>query len=754
MRFKFFLILPVLFACSEDSNPTYPFERTVLDVSIAKRCIGSSSAGTNCILLRWQHPIEKKDLESYYIWLDTTVVKDSAETVSQSQINNASSTVSYNGRDEADSLDLTSLISSFLKRDSLHIAIWAKYTGNEQGFVRHIYVHFGDDISPGVIHLDDSVSVSTIWIDWLRPTDQRDFYLPENINGPIAGYSVAISAVNETENLRNAAIKAFLDGKDLSDSVRPGKEFIKSSSGAILTNASNAGNYSREVAIIDGKGFISENTQANKWRIEVSGLRPESSYNVAIVAYDSAGNTSTATTRVATTDPIAPLIASKFWLYKDLNDGLPRLDSNRLILFWPRSLDPLDNPTQIEIDSVIRIPGFCILCSYREVKSYSLELRNGNSWEAVPRSTVIEDGYYNARYSLENSSMKPNYDGMYISDTLRWVLPGDSVILRIRAIDGSGHYSKAWIDTIVVSMGELGQKIKCPNNSFAAVRKDTSSVFCMEKLQHTSNNKFQQNILYIEAKKSCEELGKETDFKNFTVNLCTEEEWDAACNSGGSPYGIIQENYPPNTFLSQYCGVGTGDSSSANTLGKRNKICSSPDGIRDLPGQLQEWVIGKGDSGDVPLLKGSSYAIFQGASKVELAQCKNRFTPTRIRPKYTTDTVWLYRSGSRIDTLMAKDPFRTSNPTPLLPSSFKDTILIYTLKSENLAGNPLVGEDYVNQAEYRRRGGDEWIKVLWRGLKYELKEKRRVLILGTEKINATAFFLDPTAGFRCCAKAN
>jgi hypothetical protein len=368
-------------------------------------------------------------------------------------------------------------------------------------------------------------------------------------------------------------------------------------------------------------------------------------------------------------------------------------------------------------------------------------------FQPIAREFAVLEDYYDTRYRLENDSMILDAKGKYISDTLRWILPGDTITLRIRAVDNSGYYSLPLIETIYVSKGELWEH-KCPPD-FVPVKIDSSSVFCMEKLQHISEGKFERNILYEKAKEKCKDLSS----GDFDVYLCTELEWNAACTAGGSRYGVIEErNFSPDKFLFGNCGVGTGDSISANSIAKRNKICASRNGVMDLPGQLQEWVTGKGDSGEVALLKGSSYAIFEGASRVELAQCKNRATPTRPRPKYTTDTVYLYKNGSRTDTLLNIDNLRTQPPyDTLAPSEFTGAILVYLLK--DLDGN-FLDTGYVNQVEYNNRGGDKWLDVVWQGLKYEGSiERRQVLILGTESIDASKFFLDPTVGFRCCANS-
>jgi len=735
------LILLLLFACSSDnSNPTYPFERTISEVTVAKTC-------KDCYILRWKHPIEKKDLQNYYIWVDTTVVNDSTQNISQAQISDASANVAYTGKGDGDSLDLTGLVGKFLERDSLHIAIWAKYSGSEKGAVKHLYVHFGDDVPPSVVSFSDSVASKSIWINWTRPTDQQEFYFPEEINGPIAGYDISVEAIDKSENIRNSTVRAWLAGQPVDPSeIKLSCGFKKEGHGVALEEDRNTNPSFFRFVLFDGKGFAKDDIQANNWKMEISGLKPEQRYKITIVAYDIAGNQSNPESKiVSTTDTIPPLIASKFWLYEDSGDGLPRLDSNRLILFWPRSVDPLTSPTQIQLNSNLYIPpDYRLGIHYREVEKYLIEQKNGADWEPIARDFVVLDDYYNTRYRLENNSMKLDANGEFISDTLRWILPGDTITLRIRAVDKSGYYSNAWIETIVVSKGELWQH-KCPQN-FVPIKME-ASVFCMEKLQHISGDKFEKNVLYEKAKEKCKDLSS----GNFNVYLCTELEWNAACTAGGSRYGVIEERYfSPDKFLFGYCGVGTGDSISANSIAKRNRICASRNGIRDLPGQLQEWVSSKGDSGEVPLIKGSSYAIFEGASRVELALCKNRFTPTRIKPKYTTDTVYRYRSGSRIDTLLSRDTTRILYDI-LDPSKFEGTILFYSLTDS--AGNSL-GTDYVDQKEYNNRGGDKYLDVIWQGLKYDGPiEKRKALILGTETINASKFFLDPTVGFRCCANS-
>lgn len=544
MPFLLLIIILMLFACSDDdTNPTYPFERSVLDMSIAQTC-------EDCYILRWHVPIETKDLQSFHVWLDTTVVRDSAQNISSSQISNASANKEYNKNSNVDSLDLTELIKPYLERDSVHLAILAQYSTGDQGAVQHTFVHFGDNTKPSFLRFNDndSVSANTIYVNWDRPTDQKDFYHPEINNGPIAYYNVIITADDEKEDIRNISIKV-----SIADTVLNASNIKKK------INAAEP--YRLELDITDSKGVDFQDEKNNKWKMEISGLKIRSTYSLSITAYDIAGNSSTQdnsapeTRTILTTDEFPPTIANEILV-------LGMLDSNRLVISWTNSSDA------------------------SEIGKYILEQLNGEIWESVPRiASFRENGY--------------DFYSAFATDTLRWVSPAEKITLRLRAVDNTGYYSAPLIQTIMVP-GENN----C-SEGFAQVKNDEQT-FCMEKYERSGN------VLYEEAKNLCEADG---------YKLCTEAQWNAACTSGGVKYGVIEErDFDPENFLSKKCGVGT------NVSGNRNNICVSPDGVRDLPGQLQEWVVADDNT---PILKGTSYKAFQGPfnSGAELAQCSNSFTP-------------------------------------------------------------------------------------------------------------------------------
>ena len=781
-RLCVFLVLIGLIACSDDSGSAdFPFERSVLELSAVKRCVEKSTLpGDPCYQLKWRHPIEKEKLVRYHIWIDTTVVGDSARAVPDGALNQSIQVDFVAGRGDYDSLDLTARLTPYLERDSLHVAIWAEYDdGSDPGAIQRLFLFFGDDIPPGRVLLSDSSDARSIWLEWTRPTDQVDFYFPDSQSGPIAGYNLHIYANDASEDIRNVSVRMVVSNgrpvsaTDSSQWIRHQRWRLVDDSLVLNPTSSDEANRNHlRLAILDGKGFHA-NPDSNRFRLQITGLSPEKLYGVGISVWDSSGNytgtdANASGRQVLTTDTVAPLMATRFWLRPDTLDGAkPRLDSNRLVLFWPRSLDPLAPMSGITLDSVLSIPPSCWVGScYREVASYKVDLWDGTAWVSAPRAGGSVADKYSERFALQADTMAYSLTGDYVSDTLRWVVPGDTVVVRVRAVDVSGYISRALVDTLVVSRGPLW-KVDCPLG-YVPVQRSTRvegesvvEAYCVERYEHQKEGTFVRNVLYSDARAQCQGLSGSPGFEGYQVDLCTETHWQSACTSEGrSRYGTIQEEpFTALEFLFQRCNVGTWDSLSATRLAHRDPLCVSPDGVRDLPGHLQEWVVGTVSVYDstlketrldtIPVLKGTSYVLFSGADRTSLAQCAVRTRPYRVRPDYTQDTVWLYRNGSTVDTLFARDTSRTLY-TSVAPSHFNDTLLFYTL-SHSVSGKTL-GTDYVDQAEYRRRGGEAWLKVLWAGLTYQLQEKRKVLIRGTiQDQTVVDFYSEPSVGFRCCA---
>ena len=148
------------------------------------------------------------------IWVDTLYVGDSTTSV-PSGATEHSIKVSFKGEEKLyDTLDLTPHVQDYLKQDSLSISIWCDYgDGQRSGDIQHIFIHFGDDLPPSLITITDSVWTTGAAIDWSRPTDQRDYYVPESLSGPIAGYNILLWSENENQDIRNIKVKISHDGK-------------------------------------------------------------------------------------------------------------------------------------------------------------------------------------------------------------------------------------------------------------------------------------------------------------------------------------------------------------------------------------------------------------------------------------------------------------------------------------------------------------------------------------------------------------
>ncbi len=756
--FAVLLVTLALFACSDKtSEDDYRFERAVQDLSIIRGCTSKSDTTSYCYQMRWRIPIETDDLVQFHIWIDTVYVNDSTTNVPSGATEHSIKVPFKNSEKLYDTLDLTEYVYQYLERDSLAIAIWSEYNDNDkEGDVQHVFVHFGDDLAPSLVTISDSVWTTGVAIDWARPTDQRDYYAPESLSGPIAGYNILLWAENEEQDIRNVKVKITHNGK--TDST--GKAFWKRHHRFRFTNDSlwidetsssvTNKNYLR-IAVIDGDGFDFSNDKANRYRMVIEGLQPESKYTIGIIAYDSAGNASgtgsVETNQLfMTTDKIAPLIGNKLWVRSDTTDSTKAfLNSNRVLIYWARSVDPLTDTSGITADSILHYPTYCFeeYC-YREVKSYVVELWNGKEWEKATNAGGESEEKYIKSYDIDGDTMKVSATGAYVVDTLRWVIPGDTLIVRVRSIDSSGYYSKALIDTIQVTLGPESD-LKCPDG-FVPVRTSDTTRFCIEKYEHMdTDSTFAHNVLHAEAVAACEGISA----SGFTVSLCKSADWKAACTAQGrTSYGVIEEgDFSASDYLYKYCDVGNNDSTSATDLSKRNKLCVSPDGVRNFSGGFQEWVIGPDDT-TLYVLRGSSYIYYSGESRESLSKCTTYSIPNRTRAGYTQETVYLYREGAKVDTSYTEDTTRTLYKI-LTQKDFTDSVQFF--KVSNADGDSL-GEDYAPLSEYKS-GGEKWLKELAGNLTYEPVRTEAVFFTGESVAykGAAAFYTDASISFRCCA---
>lgn len=758
--FALFVALSAFFAgCSDDdSSIEFLFDREISDVSVLQECAKDADSGAYCFKVRFRYPIDTENLETIYLWVDSTVVGDTAKTVNDDKIAKATDRFKFPSGTESlfDTIDVTSYIQDFVKagRDSLLVAIYCDYSSGRPGTVQRVYLHFGDKIDPSVVTITDSMWTTGYLVEWSRSTDQTNYYEPNELSGIIYGYNIEFYTEDKDEDIRNLKVK--LETPDGIDST--GENFkihyrITANNDSMWVDTVSHGdrvkNYLR-IMVADGKGYNQESLDSNVFRLVVEGLKAESRYSITISSWDVSKNESDKFWKnFMTTDSVAPLMPTKLFAIKDsLFPETARLDSNnRLAIFWSRSVDPYKRDHGIGVDTVLTVPDTCLFqVCYDTVQTYRIERLNpyNGTWDSIPYTGG--SNRYSKLYKISDDTMKVASTGTFVTDTIRWVSPGDTLIIRIRSIDMSGYYSIALVDTIVVSPGELANEIECPEGFVPVKAADTTELFCMERLEHQNDSgSFMTNVLHSEALATCEAMSAD----GFRVSLCNERNWELVCLSGGKlAYGVVQEDtLDVLQFLITDCNVSTNDSVTAMDVSKRTSRCMNSMGVRDLPGQLQEWVNGRSED-TLAVLKGGSYKILGGIDREMQAQCVRRSFPVFTRLAYTTDSVYLYREGTKVDTVFEADTSRTLYKV-LTQKDFTDSLQFFDVQDSN--GNS-VGTDYAPYSEYKK-GGDEWLEKIGNGMKY-VPDHVEVVFLTGEHVSyrgVADFYKSPSIGFRCCA---
>ena len=768
-----------LVACSDDDDGAeFMFDREVSEVSVLYEC-DSDTSSEPCFKIRYRYPYRLDDYAGLCVWFGKSIVDDTSKAVSDKQVQMAHDSLNEetyfheykkNSR-YYDTLDVTAMVSQYIKNgeDTLLVALYSEYSdGGDPGSVQRTVLRFKDNEPPSVVVPEDSVWSKGVMLSWDRPIDQTN--MQGTGYGKIYGYNIVIYAIDRPEeDLRDLKVTLQAPaGIDYTGDkyYKRGVHIVRNADSVYIQEVKSSDkdkNYLRLV-VLDGDAYNSEKIAKNHFRLFIEGLRTRSNsedyeYKVGFSAWDIVGNRSGSEgdSKVSpkdwrgfmTTDSIAPLMPKKIFADDDsLFPGFAKLDSNnRVTVFWSRSVDPLKFNHGIESDSELVISRNCgIQDCYRNVKSYTVEYYNksNNSWAQYSDNDNIGATRYKRE---ENGEFKVDVldTGSFVGYTIRRVPPGDTLILRIHSFDSSGYKSATLEDSIFVSPGALAADLKCPNGFVAVSTSDTTSL-CMERFEHRdAKGKFMTNVLHSEAMAACEAISAD----GFEVSLCRERDWELVCLSGGSlSYGVIEDDdAQASDYLFSICNVSTNDSISAADIAKRDPHCMNPMGVRDLPGQYQEWVRGRSDD-TIAILKGSSYKIFQGLDRESVAYCTNRAFPFYTRLGYTQDTVYLYREGTQVDTVYAADTTRTLYKK-LTKSDFKDTLQFYDVLDAN---GKVIGKDYSLYSEYKK-GGQAWLDSIANGLQYKPTKVEPVFLTGEKVYNrqAASYYKSSAIGFRCCA---
>lgn len=141
----------------------------------------------------------------------------------------------------------------------------------------------------------------------------------------------------------------------------------------------------------------------------------------------------------------------------------------------------------------------------------------------------------------------------------------------------------------------LGSTVNDPLRNFGEdkLHSVNMQVFCIDRYEYPNELQITPlvNVSYSQAEQLCQKRGK---------RLCTEEEWEYACKSGGSrsfPYG---DHFDPDI-----CNTRSGNGKN-RTIAPSGKYpnCLSPFGVFDMSGNVSEWISSPGE-GDKALRGGS-----------------------------------------------------------------------------------------------------------------------------------------------------
>lgn len=204
-------------------------------------------------------------------------------------------------------------------------------------------------------------------------------------------------------------------------------------------------------------------------------------------------------------------------------------------------------------------------------------------------------------------------------DTHEFSCPADMVSIVGDALNSSNDTGEALQDVSCVDWINQEFPARCREFDPDAWKKRRESVgrhrmeFCIDRYEwpNVANEKPQVFVTWVDAKKSCEGVGK---------RLCTEEEWTFACEGEEGlpyPYGYsrnAEECQVDRPWIQpDHDKLFRGSSEESNqelaklwqgsVSGSRTK-CSSPFGVEDMTGNVDEWTTSTRGRGNVSIMKG------------------------------------------------------------------------------------------------------------------------------------------------------
>jgi formylglycine-generating enzyme required for sulfatase activity len=721
-----FLRSPGLFQ-SDTALSNHPFCALANPIGSPAEC-----AAERKYKLSWIRPVDTVNLKGYRIYLDTTPDDKHWSTVQghpelaaviMNRIPSRDSIIfSFNSDRKTLPDTLNANEERIVRLDStgradpgtgiLMFALVPIYGGSvSPGQPQYTFFQTTDRQPPDLFHPDFRPLPRGVTIAWQRPTDRVSFFDPSIDTGMIAGYRLEIGLDGRKTDERRLSLKPKarsyrIGGADSTAAVRDSTLLLDKGLPVAVRFFLPDGHRSSKHTHPDA---------TDSAYLEIDGLFPQDSLTFKVWAIDSAGNPNdSAMEKISirttdTTQPSRPRLS-----YDTLS-----LQRNGFDILWTASRD-----------SVPASGG-----GLREAGEANANIKDYRLTRVLVRAPGEKATGLDRVDTLIQDSLVPKMETFRVP--VRFLPPGRTFFISIFAEDSSGYPSQ--VDTLrvvtpKVAFADSDSVLVCPPG-FIPVPRGTFTLgsdgpsrdeqpsrrvemasYCIEPYEHrdSTGQRFVSNVTYEQAEGICRSI----DSNTYDTRLCSEAEWERACEGPVSGKGAllhgIQSETSDASILQTSCNQGTNDSAMAMSFALRNSVCLTTEGIYDLAGNLSEWVRDTYDSGaynslpkdsllrmnhgsvladrgDTSLhsLRGGNYLKPPGAQTATLqglARCSNRDYPEQVRPVFREECrdsipklVVIYGTGlsdHRCYPLEAR--FLNVSYSEIIPSpKYPDTILAF-----------------------------------------------------------------------------
>lgn len=678
-----------LISCFNDT----PREKSLIDRTVNALRIESKDSSFQVL---WQSPSDPEFLKGYHLWIAQDSSQKALITRSEVQSSdyvNIPDQLFYSGllQLSPDSLHWRipdSLMRTLRSRnlDSAQVLLWAEYSQSTPGARLNTPLYLSD-IYPALASKSLlSPSANGAEIRFLQPEDQVSAW-DQIRQGPIWGYTLSLSG----PGAKSATLSADSNLEIFPDQDLPLQRFPAGLNTSSLGNAPASDTVRHWV--LRQKASYAKDSSA---QIKLSSLQNLNSYQIQLRSLDLKGN-------ITSQDGSSPIETQVF---RTTTQYPPYFGTKRIQL-------SMDNPG-----------------------SGTLSWTSANAGASSPQPWVSIVGYQVKVQDLDSKDSARSFYSAQNSLPLRGIFGGHHYLFSIQAKDSSGNLSQSIsLDTTLASSSS------CPSGMSPILV--GSSVRCMGQYEFRADTGFSTLVRAEKAAELCKSLSDD----RFSVQLCTESEWNAACKNTDLA-GTVDLGFSRFGDTSSYSNLlyGACNFASGKSKAARNPLCATNEGIYDLPGQLQEWTY-KDSAGKINdtsfVLKGGSWN--PQFSSESYAYCSSRSYGAWTRPKayiYGRDTVVLLKNGTQT---LKTSLIKSSDISRILGiKDFSSSLINFQVYDQGT----LIALDTLNAIDVQN---SSTFSALKNGYDYRAQDTLRAIITSQVTKTVNRVYRSQAVGFRCCA---